>query len=300
VTVNPANNPAEGATAPDPELANQTQEQQIEQEVDPETGEPVTQAVDDSEEIEHEGKKYRVPKGFNAERLMHADYTRKTQEVADRRREVDERDNALKEQAQLQAAHIQDVARVHAMNERIAEFEKIDWAALGQSNEAEARALWFAYQQALTARTKAAGELQAKVTKSQQDRAAQAAKLKSDLAANLARDIPGYTPELATKMQTFGVATYGFTADEISKTTDPRLHRLLHDAMAGREATAKAAKAAAASQTANAANGLKPVPQVGSTARAAPIPPTSPQSDKTGTAEWMKRRNEQERKARAS
>jgi hypothetical protein len=66
------------------------------QEVDPagqsdqapdEEGEAIDPA-EDGEEIEHEGRKYLVPKALKPLLLMQADYTRKTQEVAEQRRAV--------------------------------------------------------------------------------------------------------------------------------------------------------------------------------------------------------------------
>ena len=42
------------------------------------------------EEVEHEGKKYQIPKPLKGALLMQADYTRKTQEVAEQRRAVEE------------------------------------------------------------------------------------------------------------------------------------------------------------------------------------------------------------------
>jgi hypothetical protein len=48
-----------------------------------------SEAIDPAEEeIEHEGRKYLVPKALKPLLLMQADYTRKTQEVAEQRRAV--------------------------------------------------------------------------------------------------------------------------------------------------------------------------------------------------------------------
>ena len=44
-----------------------------------------TNQDDDSEEVEHEGQKYRIPKALKSALMMNADYTRKTQEVAEQR-----------------------------------------------------------------------------------------------------------------------------------------------------------------------------------------------------------------------
>lgn len=44
---------------------------------------------DDLEEVEHSGKKYRIPKELKPALMLQADYTRKTQEAAEARRAFD-------------------------------------------------------------------------------------------------------------------------------------------------------------------------------------------------------------------
>src|SRR5262245_52574677 len=82
MTEETATNPVEGE---DNAAANLPDTQEVEpQAVDNESGpEP-----EESEEIEHDGRKYLVPKALRPLLLMQADYTRKTQEVAEQRRAV--------------------------------------------------------------------------------------------------------------------------------------------------------------------------------------------------------------------
>jgi hypothetical protein len=56
---------------------------------------------DDGEEVEWEGNQYRLPKGIKDALLRQADYTRKTQEVAETRREAEAAKVAVYQQAQL-------------------------------------------------------------------------------------------------------------------------------------------------------------------------------------------------------
>jgi len=56
-------------------------------------------------------------------------------------------------------------------------------------------------------------------------------------------------------------------------------------------------KAAATARAAE-AEGVKPLPQVGNSASATRWSPTDKASDKSSTAEWMRRRNEQLRRAK--
>lgn len=281
------------------ELAN-TDAPEIEtEEVENEDGAEPQPQDDDSEEIEHDGVKARVPKALKDAFLRHADYTRKTQELAEARRTFEEGQTSFQKQAAAQQAVFDLAGEVKAIERALKQFDTVDWQALYAQDPRQYEMTRIQRDQLRDAWTARAGELQSKVTEAQRASEAETATRKAKLSESLARDIKGYTPELATQMQKFGVATYGFSADEIAATTDARLHRLMHDAMIGRQLQEKAAKAAAAAKTAAAAEGNKPPAQVGNRAQAVKISASSPQSDKLSGKEWLRRREEELRKQRA-
>src|SRR5215204_3179929 len=53
--------------------------------------------AEELEEIERNGKKYKIPTALKSELLMQQDYTRKTQEVAEQRRAIEAEQQALEE-----------------------------------------------------------------------------------------------------------------------------------------------------------------------------------------------------------
>lgn len=300
--MNLANNPGGAAEsnpqgAAEPELANDADVIDNE-EVENEDGDQPQPQDDDTEEVEHEGQKYKLPKPLKGALLMQQDYTKKTQELAEQRRAHEAATQSFAQTQQFQAEFLQEYGTITALDRAIEQYRSTDWNTLRAQNHDAAQQRWFEYQQLKDARDTAASELSTKVTKRQSESAAQAAKRSEDLRASLARDIPGYSPELAGKMQEFGARELGFTPQEIAATTDPRLHRLLHLAMQGKDAMSKAAKAAAAAKTAAAAEGVKPPAQVGNRAQAAKVSASSPQSDKLSDAEWLRRRNAELRAAR--
>jgi len=311
-----ANNPGVGAESNPQADANTelaTDATELETEAVGTEGEDAQTETDDTDEIEHDGVKHRIPKALKSAFLMQADYTRKTQEVAEQRNALEEQGaslqqqrNALEEQgaslqqqAAAREAHFRIAGRVSALEDALSQFENVDWASLCLSNREQYELTRIQEQQLRAAHAKASRELSEKVTEAQRASEAETATRKTKLAESLARDIPGYSPELATKMQTFGVATYGFSAAEIAGTTDPRLHRLLNDARIGRELQEKAAKAAAAAKTAAAAQGASPPAQVGSRAQSAKISASAPSSDKLSSSEWKRRREEEIRRQNA-
>lgn len=236
---------------------------------------------DDSEEVEHDGQKYRVPKALKPALLMQADYTRKTQELAESRRELE----AQKVQvAQASAEQLRATAKVISLDEQLAAYAAIDWDAWRrydrENGSDETTGLILKHQQLKDAREKAAGAL----WQSQQQQAVEAqredAKRIEEAVAVLSRDIPGWSPELASNLDNFAQKRFGFTASEVATyaKADPRVAKLLHAAFVADQAKPKTqtpAKAPAAT--------VKPVPAVG--ARSAPA---AKNPDRMTTDEWVK------------
>lgn len=292
-----ANNPqGDGVVAPeaDEELANPATEQEneeVEEEATDEDGQP---KPDDTEEIEHEGQKYKLPKALKGALLMQQDYTRKTQEVAAERKALEERNARFAQDTESYAALQKDYARATALADQIEQFEKVNWDALQTQDRETYDTLWRQYQQVSFAHKKAHEELQAKVTKRVQENAAATAKRYEETRAILQRDI-GWTPELHGKMADFAARELGFTPAEINAVTDPRLHKLLHRAFIGDQAIKKAA----AAQKLKTQEGVQPPTKVGTRASSSTIRADSPASDKLSADEWSRRREEELRKKRA-
>src|SRR3990167_6068838 len=97
---------------------------------EPNPNEQELPVAEEDEEIEHDGEKFKVPKKLKDAFLRQADYTRKTQEVSETKRQLEARENELKQhfeqrQAQIQAQtefqqkHIEDVAKVVSIDQRL-------------------------------------------------------------------------------------------------------------------------------------------------------------------------------------
>ena len=277
------------------EVASAEQEGDVSQEATLDTeNETGDESGDDTAEIEHEGQTYRVPKALKGAFLMHADYTRKTQDVAEQRRALAERDQSLQRRAQVHYEHLADVGRVLAQNEALAPYEQIDWQGLCISNPQQAQTLWSQYLQARTERDAALAQLQGKLAHWQQANAADTANRVAESRAVLSRDIKEWSPELYGKLKEFGMREFGFAPHEVESVIDPRLIKVLHRAMIGNQMMKEASAAARAAEQ----DGVKPLPQVGNSASATRWDPAHKASDNASTADWMKRRNEQLRKAK--
>jgi len=173
------------------------------------------------------------------------DYTKKTQEVAEQRKELEtlqaqfaETTKQFQEQQQLNNLLIEDVAKVTALDQQLAQYQNVDWQQLSDSDFVEAQKLFFQYNQLQQQRTEAVSQFEAKrqdaLNKQQQMIADQVAKGKEQLA----KEIPNWSPQ-TTQEIIEASKDYGFTDNELNAIIDPRHVRVLHDAMQWRKLKSK-------------------------------------------------------------
>lgn len=245
--------------------------------------------VDDSEELEHEGKKYKIPKAVKPLLMFQADYTRKTQEVSEQRKAVEAAQAAFENQAKAHQEYIQDLAQLTAYDNAIKQYANVDWNQLNAQDPVQAQALFFQFQQLKDARNAAAGQVQQKETtrrQAEQQKAMEAqqatAKQIQECYATVAKDIKGWGPELAKHLDKTA-SEFGFTNDELRQVKDPRFIKLLHEAHLGRQLLKKQTSPNPPKQQPPA----KPVPTVGGSA------PAKQDPSRMSTEDWIKHRRKQ-------
>lgn len=117
-----------------PEQENAEAEDEQYEADDPEQAEP----EDDTEEVEYEGKAYKLPKELKDAVLRQSDYTKKTQEVANLRRQVEDRQMFLQAKEQLISVAANDLAELRALEKEAERFKSLDWTTLHQTDPAQA------------------------------------------------------------------------------------------------------------------------------------------------------------------
>ena len=244
-------------------------------------------ASEGSEEIEHEGRKYLVPKALKPLLLMQADYTRKTQEVAEQRRAVMAERQALHQTSQ---AELDAYAHATTLAGRLAQYQQVDWRAWHESDPFAAAAATSDYQMLRDQHQAALGRLSQlhgqRNFLAQQD----TARRMEEGRAALAKEIPGWSEDLKARLIGFA-AGYGFSRDELDDLeADPRVAKVLHAAFTG-STTAETARKV---HNLVAAQQVQPAASV----KARGAPPAG-LDDRLSADEWMRRRNAQTRKSRA-
>lgn len=164
------------------------------------------------------------------ERMLKADYTRKTQEIAAKEREV-----RSQTQAAVEKERANYMVALQAMQESIAqaaspELANIDWNKLAAENPAEyvrlsnrARVVNEAIQRIRFEQEK----VQSQQAKEREERLAQAVE---ESRTRIKEAIPDWNDDLYRKVLHRGIDTYGFKPDEVQSLYDHRILRVMHDA----------------------------------------------------------------------
>jgi hypothetical protein len=199
---------------------------------------PATEEEKDFE-WEYQGEKYVLPaklKPITDGVMMQSDYTRKTQELAEHRRFVEEQAKQLQSAAQFQAAAQKEFAELSTLDSKLDQFRQVDWSKLWESDPVEAGKLRIMRDEIKDARERLASDL----TQKQQDFQSQQQQHLKKMIANgaeiLQREIKGWSPELAKSIRSHA-AQYGFTEAELGTVVDPRIVRMMHDAYQYRKMT---------------------------------------------------------------
>ena len=246
-------------------------------EVDPEPTAPETV------EVEIGGLKFTVPKGVEAHIMKDADYTSKTQALAEGRKALESDRQTLTQQAEHQQKHLQDYGELAQTEKLLEQFREMDWKAAQEEDADHAQLLGFQFQNLRDQREQIVGRIQKREYDSRVTAEREHATRKDQLTATLARDIPDYSPQKRTQMDEVA-AGFGFTPEEISAYAEPRHYQILNLAMIGAEVL----KRQRAAKTTPTPEPVIPVPKAGGGRN----PATGP-TDKQGTDAWMRSRNQQ-------
>lgn len=239
---------------------------------------------EESEEIEHEGKKYAVPKALKPLLLMQADYTKKTQELAEQRTAVQAERQALHQTSQ---AELDTYAFAKSLEGSLAQYERIDWDAWHEQDPFAASAATSKYQVLQRQYQQATGQLSQLRNQRTFQQQQHTAKLMDEGRAVLAREVPGWNDEHKAKLLTFA-AGFGFSRAELDDLeADPRVAKVLDAAFRGSTTTQAAKKV----QTNLAAQAVQPAARAGTAST-----PATGLDDKLSAEEWVRRRNAQIRK----
>ena len=163
---------------------------------------------------------------LKAGHLRHADYTQKTQQLAEERKQAAAQ---IAQQFQQAQEFAKEQAQLMNIQERLNLFAKADWNDLYQQDAAEAgrlQAQWMQLQEQGRAMSQS---YQAKLQQREAERAQQFRRASQEALQTLQRDIPGFGAEQLKAMREAGAA-HGFSDEELAQVADARTLKVLHEA----------------------------------------------------------------------
>lgn len=282
--------PQPGAETPAGDVPTETE---TELELEPEAvGDDQAEGEDELEDWEEEGKTYKVPKPLKAHLLRNKDYTSKTQEVAAQRKEIEAERERVAEEAKFHRENVREVAKLVSIDERLEAFRKLtaeQWSELWSKNAQEAGKLQGEFNMLKDQRERALGELQQKQQQALEKQRASHAKQYEDGLARIAKKIPGWSDDLAGKLNAYA-SENGFSLEElqgfIPRKNAEAYVSVLHKAHLYDQLVAKQ-RAKARQETAEPAP--VPVPKVSARRPA----PSSEPLDSDPPEVWLRKRNKQ-------
>ena len=169
------------------------------------------------------------------------DYTQKTQQVAEQRKELEAyaqqiqmQEQAFQQQVQLNNVLIEDVAKITSLDQQLNQYANVNWNQLSDNDFVEAQKLFFTYNQLQQERSQLVSQFEAK----KQQVVQKQTQLMSEKIAQgkeiLAKEIPNWSPETNQALLSTG-KDYGFSDAELNSIVDPRHVKVLHDAMQWRK-----------------------------------------------------------------
>ncbi len=174
-------------------------------------------------------KEYEVPEELEEQFMLKADHTRKTQEIAETRKELEIREQYNEKVVQLREGQFQDAAGLFAMDQRLAQYQNLDWDRLATEDPVEAQRLRFQFDALKDQRSVANQQLQQKIGQAvelqHQHDVEQSAKTRSRLAS----EIDGFSEDTEEAMAKYAM-TKGANEAQLRATVDYPILSILHDA----------------------------------------------------------------------
>lgn len=181
-----------------------------------ETEQPAIEEVEEEiEGVKARGTKESLEK-LKAERLMHADYTRKTQEAAEQRKAIEADRTRHEEEKKSQQAFLREHAQLAAVEDRLGQFAQVNWQALNQQDPVQAQALHIEFTQLQAMQGQLKGTLTQKQQQQQLAQQQEIAKLVQDGEAFLKREIKDWSPAKGSALLDYG-KTLGVAPEKLSE-----------------------------------------------------------------------------------
>ena len=230
---NPAIEPEMEADEPE-NLDEPDAEPEVEEDPEPE---------EDLEEFDWNGKKVKGPKGLKDGLMMQADYTKKTQEVAATRKELEARTQRLDQQFAASEEYLDARADLRGVSKELERFKDYDWSAYQQHRLTDPLSADEAWNYAQHLRNQK-GQLEATIQQHEGRRTAEAqqetAKRMQETHDYVKANLKGWTPETDKQVIDFALSK-GVSREQMQNLMNPMVYEMLYLARIDQQALSKPA-----------------------------------------------------------
>ena len=207
------------------ETSEEANEEETEETEESETEEPAKETAEETEELSWNGETRVVTKSELKELAQKGfDYTQKTQQLADERRQAEGQIKVAQQSLAIQNQQLDVVATVKALDAQLAHFQGVNWHQLAESDPVEYLKLNQSYRDLKEAREHKVNEFQQQ-TQHLQNLNLHKYQETLERETRALQAMPEFTGEKAaeTKSQVKGyLKNEGFSEDEISALIDHR------------------------------------------------------------------------------
>lgn len=182
--------------------------------------------------IERNGKAYQIPKELEGELLMQSDYTKKTQSVAERAKELDAREAGIAQQLEATEEELRDRALVLQAKAELDQYAAVDWVKLSQEDPYAFQQHQARYQMLQREYDKTNAALTTKQTERTQAAERDLATRIEQTIQFAQKEIPGWKPELTETLVKHALEA-GVPEAELKRVWSPAVYKLLHQAHIG-------------------------------------------------------------------
>jgi hypothetical protein len=194
-----------------------TEEEQPESEAVEQPAEPELVEVDFS------GKQYKLPPELKDALMAQSDYTRKTQEIAEQRRMLDQQVMLQQQEAQFNQAVAPEIDHLKQLDLQLAQYKKLDWNQMDFETMTRTR---LEMDRVKDAREEINSSIQNKKGQFEQYRKKMISEATQKGNEYLKKHIQNWGPDVAQDLTQYGIKE-GYSDVELGSLTDPRIIKTL-------------------------------------------------------------------------
>lgn len=238
--------------------------------------------------LEIDGEVYEVPEKIKKGFVQEASYTRKAQDLAERERSFEAKQQAFDQYSKASDEEFQARVALSGVEKQIAEYDRVDWNAWADLDSVEAQKGQIALMQLNRQHAQLSHYLQNAAHERSERIGQETANRIRETDERVQKEIKGWTPDLHKKVLDFATSDLGHSPQQLRAAYSPEVFKTLYYAMIGQQSLARqGAKPAPIRQVGE----VRPISKVTAKGGASVVKPLTDPS--LSMAEYAARRNKE-------